>query len=321
MQNPSLTDVLGAQQRIKPYLKPTPLHSYPAINDLIGTQVFIKHENVQPIGVFKVRGGINLISQLSEDEKKRGVITASTGNHGQSIAYASRIFDVKARVVVPEGANPGKLAAMEAMGAEIIVHGKNFDESRVYCEHLAEKHNYRYVHPANEPHLIAGVGTITLEILQEEPEIQTIIVPLGGGSGATGASIVAKTLNPTIQIIAVQSSASPAAYQSWKQKKLVEARNQTFAEGLATGTAFKLPQSILWKLLDDFILVSDDEILQSMVWMLDKAHTLVEGAGAAPLAAAYKLRPQLKNQKVALVCSGGNASLKHLKMALDSIKD
>ncbi len=319
MQYPSLTDVLGAQQRIKPYLKPTPLHSYPAINDLIGAHVFIKHENVQPIGAFKVRGGINLISQLSEDEKRRGVITASTGNHGQSVAYASRIFGVEARVVVPEGANPGKVAAMKAMGAEIIVHGKNFDESRVHCEQLAEKHNYRYIHSGNEPHLIAGVGTITLEIFQEEPEIQTLIVPLGGGSGASGASIVAKALSPSIQVLAVQSSASPAAYQSWKQKKLVEAPNQTFAEGLATGTAFKLPQSILWKLLDDFILVSDDEILQAMVWMLEKAHTLVEGAGAAPLAAAYKLRQKLKKQKVALVCSGGNASLKHLKMALDSI--
>ncbi|MFX0079738.1 MAG: threonine/serine dehydratase [Candidatus Hermodarchaeota archaeon] len=321
MQNPSLTDVLSAQQRIKPYLKPTPLHSYPAINDLIGAHVFIKHENVQPIGAFKVRGGINLISQLSEDEKRRGVITASTGNHGQSVAYASRIFGVEARVVVPEGANPGKVAAMTAMGAEIIVHGKNFDESRAHCEQLAEKHNYRYIHSGNEPHLIAGVGTITLEILQEEPEIQTIIVPLGGGSGASGASIVAKALSPSIQVLAVQSSASPAAYKSWKQKKLVEAPNQTFAEGLATGTAFKLPQSILWKLLDDFILVSEDEILQAMIWMLEKAHTLVEGAGAAPLAAAYKLRQKLKSQKVALVCSGGNVSLKHLKMALDSIKD
>lgn len=320
MYNPSLTDVLGAQQRIKPYLKPTPLHSYPAINELVGAHVFIKHENVQPVGAFKVRGGINLISQLSEDEKRRGVITASTGNHGQSVAYASRIFGVEARVVVPEGANPGKVAAMKSMGAEIIVHGKNFDESRVHCERLAEKHNYRYIHSGNEPHLIAGVGTITLEILQEQPEIQTIIVPLGGGSGASGASIVAKALSPSIQVLAVQSSESQAAYQSWKQKKLVEAPNQTFAEGLATGTAFKLTQSILWKLLDDFILVSDDEILQSMVWMLEKAHTLVEGAGAAPLAAAYKLRRKLKNQKVALICTGGNASLKHLKMALDSIK-
>lgn len=321
MQNPSLTDVLGAQQRIKPYLKPTPFYSYSAINELIGAHVFIKHENVQPIGAFKVRGGINLISQLSEEEKQRGVITASTGNHGQSVAYASRIFGVKARVVVPEGANPGKVAAMKAMGAEIIVHGKNFDESRVHCEQLAEKHNYRYIHSGNEPHLIAGVGTITLEILQEEPEIQTIIVPVGGGSGASGASIVAKALSPSIQVLAVQSSASPAAYKSWNQKKLVKAPNQTFAEGLATGTAFKLPQSILWKLLDDFILVSEDEILQAMVWMLEKAHTLVEGAGAAPLAAAYKLRQKLKNQKVALVCSGGNVSLKHLKMALDSIND
>jgi threonine dehydratase len=321
LQIPSLTDVLEAQQRIKPYLKPTPLLSYPAINDLINAHVFIKHENIQPVGAFKVRGGINLISQLSDTEKQQGVITASTGNHGQSLAYASRIFGVQARIVVPEGANPGKVAAMKGMDAEIIFHGKNFDEAREHCEYLAEKHNYRYIHAGNEPDLIAGVGTITLEILQEEPDTQTIIVPLGGGSGASGASIVAKTLDPSIQVIAVQSSASPAAYQSWKQKKLVEAPNQTFAEGLATGTAFEFPQSILRELLDDFILVSDAEILQAMVWMLEKAHTLAEGAGAAPLAAAYKLRQQLKNQKIALICTGGNASLKHLQMALDSVTD
>ncbi len=316
MRIPEFKDVLQAQNRIKSYLQPTPLHSYASINELIGTEVYIKHENYQPIGAFKVRGGINLISQLSKQEKKQGVIGASTGNHGQSIAYAAKIFGVRAIVVVPEGANPGKIAPMKAMGAKIIFHGINYDESRIHCERLAEKHGYRYIHSGNEPELIAGVGTQALEMLQQEPKLQVIIVPVGGGSGAAGTCIVAKAQKSKIEVIGVQSEASPAAYQSWKQHRLVEAPNQTFAEGLATGTAFSLPQGILQKYLDGFILVSDQEILQAMVWMITKAHTLAEGAGAAPLAAAFKIRQQLQDKRVGLICSGGNVSLKHLKMAL-----
>ncbi len=318
MRRPNFKDVLRAQDRIKPYLPPTPLHSYSSINELIGTEVYIKHENYQPIGAFKVRGGINLISQLSNKEKQQGVIGASTGNHGQSIAYAAKIFGVRAIVVVPEKANPGKIASMKAMGTKIIFHGANYDESRIHCEELAIKHGYRYIHSGNEPELIAGVGTEALEMLQQEPKIRVIIVPVGGGSGAAGTCIVAKAIEPKIMVIGVQSEASPAAFQSWKQKKLVEAPNQTFAEGLSTGTAFTIPQEILQKYLTDFILVSDQEILQAMVWMIEKAHTLAEGAGAAPLAAAFKIRQRLQKFKVGLICSGGNVSLKHLKMALSS---
>src|SRR5579859_4925978 len=159
MNIPSFQDILLARRQISPYLKPTPLYSYPALNALIGTTVFIKHENYQPIGAFKVRGGINLISQLSPDERARGVIAASTGNHGQSVAYAARLFGVKARIVVPEQANPGKVAAMQGMGAEVLFHGPNFDSAREYCEQLAQQHGYRYIHSGNEPLLIAGVGT------------------------------------------------------------------------------------------------------------------------------------------------------------------
>jgi threonine dehydratase len=321
MKIPEFKDVLLAQQRIRPYLPRTPLHSYPAVNDLVGTEVYIKHENYQPIGAFKVRGGINLISQLSAEERAQGVIAASTGNHGQSVAFAARLFGVQARIVVPEKANPGKVAAMQGMGAEVIFHGATFDEARLHCEALAREHGYRYIHAGDEPLLIAGVATEALEMLEAQPSLQVIMVPIGGGSGAAGACIVAHAVNPTIRVIGVQSEASPAAYKSWRQRRLVEAPNRTLAEGLATGTAFALPQAILWEALDDFVLLRDEEILQAMVWMVERAHTLAEAAGATPLAAAYNLRNELKGKKVGLVCSGGNTSLEHLRQALNSTKD
>ena len=317
MTRPDLQDVLLAQKQIRPYLLRTPLHSYPAIDDLIGTRVFIKHENYQPIGAFKVRGGINLISQLSSEERASGVIAASTGNHGQSVSYAARLFDVKARIVVPEGANPGKVASMRGMGAEVISHGANFDEARLHCEKLAKDERLRYIHSGDEPLLIAGVATQALEMLEDQPDLEVILVPVGGGSGAAGVSIVTRAIDPSIRVIGVQSESSPAAYQSWKQRRLVEAPNLTLAEGLATGTAFSFSQSILWDLLDEFVLVSDDEIMRAMVWMIERAHTLAEAAGAAPLAAAYNMKEQLAKKRVGLVCSGGNTSLAHLKKALE----
>src|SRR5713101_8838944 len=231
MNIPTFTDVLLAQRRIRPYLPRTPLHSYPAMNALLGTEVYIKHENYQPVGACKVRGGINLISQLSPEERARGVIAASTGNHGQSVSYAAKLFGVKARIVVPEAANPGKVAAMRGMGAEVIFHGERFDEARLHCEALAGQHHYRYIHSGDEPLLIAGVATEALEMLEDEPELDVIFVPIGGGSGAAGVCIAANAIDPRIRIIGVQSEASPAAYESWRQKRLVQEPNRTFAEG------------------------------------------------------------------------------------------
>jgi threonine dehydratase len=313
---PSFRDVLAARRRIAPYLRPTPLFSYPPLNELLGTEVYVKHENCQPVGAFKVRGGVNLVAQMSEAERRLGLIGASTGNHGQSIAYAGRLFGVPVRIVVPEGANPGKVAAMRGMGAEVIFHGAKFEESVQQCDALARQHGYRYVHSANEPHLIAGVATFALEVLLEQPEIEVIIVPLGLGSGAAGACIAAHGIDPAIQVIAVQSQASPAGYESWKLQKLVTAPNRTFAEGVATGSAAELTQRIIREHLHDFVLVSDEDIRQAMVWMIEHAHTLAEGAGATPLAAANRMREQLRGKKVALICSGGNSSLEHLRQAL-----
>jgi threonine dehydratase len=308
LQAPVFTDVLGARRRIAPYLRPTPLYAYRGLSDLLGTAVWVKHENHLPVGAFKVRGGVNLVAQLSAEERARGVITASTGNHGQSIAYAARIFGVRAIVCVPEGANPVKVAAIQGLGAEIVVHGRDFDEARDRCAELAAEHGYRYIHSGDEPHLIAGVATSTLELLEDEPGIDVIVVPIGGGSGAAGACIAAKAVAPQIEVIGVQSDAAPAAYRSWKERRLVEDRMGTFAEGLATRVAFELPQRILRQHLDEFVLVSDDEIRAAIVTMIETTRNLVEAAGAAPLAGALSMRERLAGKRVALVCSGGNIS-------------
>jgi threonine dehydratase len=315
-QIPTLADVHEARRRIAPHLQPTPLYANGALSELVGTEIFVKHENHLPIGAFKVRGGVNLVSQLSEDERRRGVVTASTGNHGQSIAFATGRFGVRAIVCVPEGANPVKLAAMKRLGAELVVHGRDFDEAREHCEALAREHGYRYIHSGNEPHLIAGVGTATLELLETEPEIDVVIVPVGGGSGAAGACIAGKSLRPELEVIGVQSSAAPAAYRSWRARGLLEDRMETRAEGLATRVAFELPQRILWEHLDDFVLVDEDELDRAVLLMIEGTRNLVEPAGASPLAAALRLRERLAGKKVALILSGGNISPDQLRELL-----
>src|SRR5213082_77924 len=233
-KEPAFTGVLDAARQIRPYLEPTPLRHYPALDRLLGAEVYVKHENLSPTGAFKVRGGVNLISRLSDDEHRRGVIAASTGNHGQSVAYAAKLFGVSAIICAPATANPVKVESMQDLGAEVVLDGERYDDSRRHAEKLAREHGYRYIHSGDEPLLIAGVGTHTLELLQEQPHVDTVIVPIGGGSGAAGACIVAKALNPEIQVIGVQSEEAPSAYLSWKHHEPREAPNRTRAEGLST---------------------------------------------------------------------------------------
>src|SRR5579863_4533623 len=303
-----LADVLAARQRIAPYLRPTPLFRYPVLDALTGTRTWVKHENHQPVGAFKVRGGINLVSQLTEAERRRGVIAASTGNHGQSVAYAAEEFGARAVICMPEQANPVKVESMRALGAEVIFHGRDFDEAREHCEKLATEHGYRYIHSGDEPALIAGVATYTLEILEVQPGTEVIVVPVGGGSGAAGTCVVAKTVRSSVEVIGVQSEAAPAAYRSWQAGALVEDATSTFAEGLATRTAFELPQRILRDRLDDFVLVSEAALKAATRLMIEKTRNLVEPAGAAALAAVLAAPHRFAGRKVAIICSGGNIS-------------
>ncbi len=318
LEAPTLADVEAARDRIRPYLPATPLRNYPSLDRLTGAEVWVKHDNLLPTGAFKVRGGVNLIAQMDAATRARGVIAASTGNHGQSVALASRLFGVRATVVAPEGANPVKVEAMRDFGAEVVLQGRDFDEAREHCERLAAQHGYRYIHSGDEPHLIAGVGTHTLEVVEERPDIDVVIVPIGGGSGAAGACIVAKAKRTGIEVIGAQSAQAPTAHDSWRERKLVERPNTTVAEGLSTRTAFELPQRILRELLDDFVLMSDESILDAVGIMIEKTRTLVEPAGAAALAALLspQLRDRLHGKRVALICSGANISPAQLRAVL-----
>lgn len=318
LEPPTFQDILQARAVLRRYLPPTPLILAPALSEQLGCEVYLKCEQMQPIGAFKIRGGIYLLSRLSTEERARGVVTASTGNHGQSIAYAARLFGVRAVIYAPEGANPLKVAAMQRLGAEVILVGRDFDEARLACEAHAAREGLRLIHSANEPDLIAGVGTYALEILDALPDVEVIIVPIGAGSGVCGTGIVMKTVNPRIAVLGVQAAGMPVVYESWRQGRLVELPGgTTFAEGIATRVAFELPLRIIRERVDEILLVSDEEIACAMVELLEAGRVVAEGAGAAALAAAYHVRERLAGKKVVLVVSGGNVTLQTLRWAFE----
>jgi threonine dehydratase len=316
MEWPQFNDVLKARNLLSGLLPRTPLHSYPKLSQLLGAEIFIKHENYLPTGAFKVRGGINLLSHLNREERERGVVTSSTGNHAQSIAYASNLFRIPVTIVMPENSNPSKVSAVKSLGANIIFFGEIFDESREYAEKIAGERGARFIHPANEPHLIAGVATYALEIFEDLPELDMIFVPVGGGSGASGCCLVKEAVNPNVEVIAVQAQNAPAAYLSWKSGKIVKDKMETAAEGLATQSGYELTQEILRKHLADFVLVSEDEMVQAILLILEHVRNMAEDAGAAPLAAALKIKERLQGKKVVLVLTGGNISVLRLKQIL-----
>jgi len=314
---PTVSDILAARLVVNRYLPPTPILQAPALNQVTGLDLTLKCENMQPVGAFKVRGGIYFMSQLDPEQRARGVVTASTGNHAQSIAWAAREFGVRAVIYMPEVNNPDKVAATRRLGAEVVESGADFDACRAAAEDRARRDGMRYIHPANEPWLLAGVGTYALELIEAAPNLDTVIVPVGGGSGVCGTAIVFKAMRPQTRVIAVQTRNMPAVYDSFHQKRLVSLEGgSTFAEGLATRVAFETPFRIMQALVDDVVLVSEEEMRQAMVLLLDKAHLVSEGAGASSLAAARMLAADLRGQKVGLIVSGGNVTLDTLQRAI-----
>lgn len=312
----SLANAFGAREILKKHLHPTPLRQYQSLDRLVGANVFVKHENHNPTGTFKIRGGINLMHRLKADGVK-GVITYSTGNHGTSVATSAKMFGLKAVVVLPENSNPLKVMSIKDAGAEIIECGRDFEESGKKVAELVEEKGLYFVHPANEVHLINGVATEFLEILEMIPDLDTLIIPIGAGSEAAAAISSMKTIRPDIEIIAVQAEAAPAAYQSWKHKVIKTATNTTFAGGIATGTAYEVPFSLYKNALTDFILLSEEELYQGIALAAHHTRNLAEGAGSSCLRAAVKIRDRLKNKKVAVQMSGGNASAAELNKAMN----
>lgn len=317
MNWPTYADVLAAAPIVHRHIKPTPLYEWPALSHLLGCRFFLKHENHTPTTAFKVRGGIYLVSRLTDEQKLRGILGCTTGNHGQSLAYACRLFGVRCVLVVPARNNPDKLAAMRELGAELIEYGRDFDEAKEHCESIGHEQGLRYVHSANEPDLIAGVGTYALEIFEELPEPDVILVPVGLGSGICGTAIVAAARHPETQIIGVQSELAPAVTQSWREGRPVELETpRTFAEGMATRRPADMTLAIMRRHVHDMVLVGEEELREAIRLLLRLTHNLAEGAGAASTAAALAMRERLAGKTVVGVLSGGNLDLRELARIL-----
>jgi threonine dehydratase len=314
---PSLEDVRRACGAIGDIIRPTPLMRHPLLAGEIGLDLFIKHENHNPTGSFKIRGGLNLVRAMSPSERQRGVVTASTGNHGQSIAWACQLEGVACTVFVPDGNNPEKNAAMRAYGARLEEGGRDFDAARERCERVAADTGARYVHSANEPLLIAGVATYALEVFERVRDADAILVPIGGGSGASGVCIVRTALGLRTRVIGVQAERADAFARSWRgAARVVGESADTFAEGMATRVTFDLTFGILKRELDDVIALSEEELAEGVRLALRSTHNLAEGAGAASIAAAAKERRALAGKRVVAVMSGGNLDTAKLRRIL-----
>jgi threonine dehydratase len=317
MNFPTYEDILAAAPLVHRYLRPTPLYEWPELSRWLGCRFFLKHENHTPTTAFKVRGGLNLVARLPEEQRRNGIIGCTTGNHGQSLAYACRVFGVRCVIVVPAGNNPDKNAAIRALGAELIEHGKDYDEARQHCESIQSQEQLRYVHSANEPDLIAGVGTFALEIFEELPDPDVILVPVGLGSGICGTALVTRKLRPETRIIGVQSELAPSVTLSWRAGRAVPTETaHTFAEGVATRMPAEMTLEIMRRLVDDMMLVTDDSLRTAILWLLRVTHNLAEGAGAASTAAALQMKEHLRGKKVVGVLSGGNLDIRELSRLL-----
>ena len=319
-QPPGIEEIRRAAEALAGLLPlPTPLVYSPALSERLEAHVSLKLEFANPIGAFKLRGGVFLAGELAGELRSTGLVTASTGNHGQSIAYAAGLHGLHAAVFVPEGANPDKVASMRRLGAEVREQGARFDDANAAALEFAAERGMHYV-AVDEPLLLPGVATAALEVLDphsgQQADTELAIVPLGAGSGACGWILTREALGAECEVWAVQSAQAPAGHDSWREGRIVQRPDATIAEGVATATGFEVAQAILRDRLDDFLLVEDDAIAAAVVELLEHAHLLVELAGAAPLAAANQARARLRGRRVVLVLSGANITLAQLRTFL-----
>jgi threonine dehydratase len=313
-------DVLQARARLAPYLTPTPLRRYPLLDELMGggTSLLIKHENHQPTCSFKVRNGLSFVTGLAADERERGVVAASTGNHGQGIAYAASLHGVRATICVPVRNNPDKNAAMRGWGATVIEEGRDYDESVDVMLRIAREQGMTVAHSTNDVRVVAGAATMSLEMLEQAGGLDAIVIAVGGGSQSVGALTVARELAPRLQVYGAQAAGAPAIHDSWHARSPMRSeRANTFAEGVATRQPYALTFATLCEGLAGFVTVTDAELANATRLILELTHNLVEGAGALGVAAALKLRDRLRGKRVGLVFSGGNLDTKVLQRILN----
>ena len=322
----TLDDVLAARERISPFLTPTPLRRHPLLEAVVpGMTLLVKHENLQPTGSFKVRNGLATITALSGAERARGVVGASTGNHGQGLAWAGRQLGVSVTICVPEGNNPEKNAAMRAWGATVVEEGADYDAAIAVAQRMVAQEGRTLAHSTDNVNVLAGAGTMTLEIQEQlqagsgdVDDIDTLIIAIGGGSQAVGALTVARALRPDLEVIGVQAAGAPAVHDSWhaREPRRTECA-VTFAEGVATRASYPLTLAPLIDGLADFITVTDAETADAVRVILSATHHLVEGAGAMGFAAARTLAPRLQGKRVGIVFCGANLDTAVLRRILN----
>ncbi len=300
-----LTHIQQAAQRLQEHVLRTPCVASHTLSDITGARVFLKFENLQFTASFKERGACNKLAQLNDQERARGVIAMSAGNHAQGVAYHAQRLGIRAVIVMPTFTPGVKIERTRGFGAEIVLHGHTLDEARAHALVLAEQQGLIFVHPYDDPDIVAGQGTVALEMLADVPDLDTLIVAIGGGGLMAGMATAAKAIKPNIEIIGVQSTRFPGMVNAILGTSHPQG-SSSIAEGIAVGTPGKLPQAIIKALVNDLVLVDEGDIEQAIVMLLEVEKTLVEGAGAAGLAALLKYRDRFKGKKVGLVLCGGN---------------
>jgi len=311
------TKTLMAQAVINRYIKKTSLTHYSELSRLIGCEAFVKHENHNPTGSFKIRGALNFFHHMSTEELEGGILVATKGNHGLAMAWAGQWFQVPCTVVVPQDNNPEINRIIESYGAEVIVHGEDFYDAQSYCEELVDSAGYYYVKQGNEPEILNGLATMGLEIMEDLPAVDTIICPIGGGAGCASLIKTVRAFNSAIEIIGVEPHNAASFYHAWKKGEIVILdESQTIADGLAARSVFQLPYVILKDTINDVVLLTEDEILEGIRMALSATHNLAEAAGAVSLIAAYKIKERLCGKKVVMIMSGSNLTMDNLKKAL-----
>ena len=319
-REPTIDDVIAARRLLEAHLRPTPFYESLSLSRLLGLRLFIKYENHQPTVAFKVRGTLNRVLNLSEEERARGVVTASAGNHGQGVSYAARLIGVRATVVAPEHANPDKVEAMRTLGAEVLLWGQDFDEADEKARELEREKEFVYFHAADDPWVIAGHGTTGLEMVEQEPDLDVLVVPLGAGGLISGVALAAKAIRPEIEVLGVQAEGCAPYFRSRLEGRLTSVDSaSTFADGLATRHPTMLPFRMIDRLVDDIIVATDQEMRQAIVLLLEKTHNLAEGAGAAGTAGVVKLQERLAGRMVGTILSGGNLNRHVLQQVLTEV--
>ena len=305
----SVEDVRAAEARIRPHLAPSPAYHFPLLDEAVGAgiRVTVKHENFNPTNSFKVRNALSFMSALPKEQRPRGVVAATRGNHGLGIAYAGRLFGVGTTLCVPVGNNPDKNAGMRALGARVIEEGRDYDESVDVARRVVAVEGAVDAHPTNDRQVLAGAATMSLELLTQAPELDAVVLSLGGGSQAVGALTVARALRPGLEVYAVQAAGASATHDSWHAKRPISYDScNTIADGVATRNTYELTFPALLEGLAGFVTATDREIASAMRLLMRTTHSMVEGAGALGLAGLMSLRERLAGKRVAIVLSGGN---------------